>query len=275
MDNLDIKVLKVKITAASTDFIYNYSGKIVKTILLTEVPELQPAFRPVKGFFKLIRVSPLIRGETAVTPVFERKRTSIGVSYELKPIQLSGSYMFEVGSTSDIISKALNSLRQVQGVKTRLKFENAIIEYVIEDIEVEDFNISLDNHVRIATVSPALLPTPYSATQHVRRFTISPVVVFWIPYLISQGIYSVTNDAVNKAMRLLETCLVEHYSSQIRVIHIPYDGRREPTLHFKAKYIVLSSDHEEKKALARILKAARVLGIGASRTNGFGTIQFP
>lgn len=274
MNDLDIKVLKVKITAASSDFIYNYSGKIVKTILLTEVPALQPVFRSVKGFFKLIRVSPLIRGETAVTSVFERKHTNTGVSYEFKPIQLSGSYMFEVGSTSDIISKALNSLRQVQGVRTRLKFENAIIEYVIEDVEVEDFNISLDNYIRVATVSPALLPTPYSATQHVRRFTISPVVVFWIPYLISQGIYSVTNDAVNKAIKLLETCLVEHYSSQIKVIHIPYDGRREPTLYFKAKYIILSLDQEEKKTLVRILKAARVLGIGASRTNGFGTIRF-
>ena len=275
MNDLDIKVLKVKITATSTDFIYNYSGKIVKTILLTEVPEIQPAFRPVKGFFKLIRISPLIKGETTVTPVFERKCTNTGVSYELKPIQLSGSYMFEVGSTSDIISRTLNNLRQAQGVKTRLKFENAIIEYVIEDVEVEDFNISLDNHIRVVTLSPALLPTPYLATQHVRRFTISPAVVFWIPYLMMQGTYSVTDDAVNRAVRLLETCIAEHYSSQIKVIHIPYDGRREPTLHFRAKYIILSSDQEKKKTLAKILKVARVLGIGASRTNGFGTIKFP
>lgn len=275
MNNLDLKVLRVKVTVTSTDFIYNYTGKIVKTILLTEVPELQPAFKAIKGFFKLIRVSPFIRDGNVETPVFERKHLGTKISYEFKPIKLSGNYIFEIGSTFDVISRAFKSFRQLQGIKTRLKFENAIIEYIVEDVEVEDFRISLDNnYIRIITISPTLLPTPYSATQHVRRFTISPAIVLWIPCLISQGMYSVTNGAVNKVINLLETCLVEHYSSQIKVMHIPYDGRREPALHFRTKYIILCSEQEKKEILKRTFKVARVLGIGASRTNGFGTIQF-
>lgn len=34
---------------------YNYTGKLSKTILLTEMPELEQLFKPVKGFFKQLR----------------------------------------------------------------------------------------------------------------------------------------------------------------------------------------------------------------------------
>lgn len=273
MAGSDLKLLEVRMLASSTAPIFNYTGKIAKAILLTEVPELQPTFRPVKGFFKTIRVSPLIRDGTAVTPVFELKRVEGKITYELKPVQLSGNYVFEIGGTSDDITLISNKLKQAQGFKTRLKFENAIFEYIIEEVVERDFNITPGKYVNVASVSPALLTTPYSITQHVRRFTISPSILLWVPYLISQGILSVTEDVVRKATKLLETCLVEHYSSRAKVVHIPYDGRREPALQFKVRYIVLCEERERRDALKDVLKAARVLGVGASRANGFGTIQ--
>lgn len=273
MGDLDLKILRVKLTASSNDFIYNYTGKIAKTILLTEVPELQAAFKPIKGFFKLIRVSPFIKDGSVATPLFEVKRVGGKTTYELKPLTLSGSYIFEVGSTSDGISLVLNKLRQAQGVRTRLKFENAIIEYTIEDFVMEDPTVTLGDYAIIKSISPALLPTPYVATQHIRRFTISPATLLWIPYLISQKVYSVTEDVMYKAVKLLETCLVEHYSSVARAVHVPFDGRREPTLHFKAKYIVLCSEQEKREMLMKTLTIARALGVGASRANGFGTVQ--
>jgi hypothetical protein len=233
---------------------------------------LQPLFRPIKGFFKLIRISPLIKNGVALTPFFETKRESNGVTYELKPLELGGDCVFEVGSTSDIVSLALSRLKQIQGIRTRIKFEGSIIEYIVEDISSEDFSLKLGDRVAIKSVSPTLLTNPYVADQHIRRFTINPTVLLWVPYLISQRKYSVSEEA-SKAAKLLESCLVEHYVSSMRVIHIPYDGQREPALHFRAKYIVLCHEREKNDMLTRILEVARVLGVGASRANGFGTIQ--
>ncbi|MEM0204421.1 MAG: hypothetical protein QXP86_03510 [Nitrososphaerota archaeon] len=273
MSDSGFEILKVKVTASSTDFIYNYTGKVTKAILLTEVPELQTVFRPVKGFFKIIRVSPLIKDGSVTTPFFEAKRINGKIVYELRPLLLSGNYTFEVGSTSDNVSRIFSKFNKVQGIRTRLKFENTVIEYTIEDVAVESPNMALGKYVIIKSISPALLPTPYVATQQVRRFTITPAILLWVPYLISQQTYTVTEDLVYKAVKLLETSFVEHYSSLAKVMHVLYDGRREPALHFRAKYIVLCSDQERMETLARILMVARTLGVGASRANGFGTVQ--
>lgn len=275
MNDVEFKILKVKATISSSDHVYNYTGKIAKTILLAEVPELQAIFRPVKGFFKMIRVSPLIKDGSVATPTFETRRVNSGVVYEIKPLPLSGTYTFEIGSTSENISLIFNKLKRIQGDKTRLKFENAIVSYTIEDVSIEDPNVTLSKlgkYVIIKSVSPALLTTPYMATQHIRRFTITPTILLWVPYLISQNTYSVTEEIVHKAAKLLETSFVEHYSSRTKVMHISYDGKREPALYFKAKYIVLRLDQEEK-TLIKILRIARALGVGASRANGFGTVH--
>lgn len=265
----DGKILVLKLYIESSDFIYNYTGKLSKTILLTEAPELEYLFKPVKGFFKQVRVSPPISKGKAVIPVYVSKRV---LKYELKPVLLNGEYTVEIGAQPGIVDTLYNRFKQVENAKTRVKFENAIVTYVVKDISVLEPGVSISHGgvVRIETVSPALLPNPLVPSQHVRRFTASPSAILWIPYMMSRGVMSYNQLEAEKAVLELEKCLSEHYSTRHRTVFVSYDGNREPALEVRAKYII--TDQKCRDIIDKTLKVARIYGVGASRANGFGTI---
>ncbi|MFN4046451.1 MAG: hypothetical protein ACK4H7_03840, partial [Acidilobaceae archaeon] len=117
------KILVLDVYIESSDFIYNYTGKLSKTIILTEAPSLEPSFRPVKGFYKPLRVSPPISGDRAVIPVYAVRRVNNKRTLDLKPVMLRGEYVIEVGSTEDMIGKLYNAFKDSKGVVSRVKFE--------------------------------------------------------------------------------------------------------------------------------------------------------
>ena len=85
------KVLVLDLYIESSDFIFNYTGKLSKTIILTEAPLLEYAFRPIKGFFKPLRVSPPIASNEAVAPKYVFAKDDENKKWELKPVKLSGN----------------------------------------------------------------------------------------------------------------------------------------------------------------------------------------
>lgn len=262
----------------SSDFVYNYTGKISKAILLTEVPELEHFFKPFKGFFKQLRVSPPINRGKAAIPLYISKVSNGKVTYELVPVTLRGDYEVEIGLPASIADKVHDRFKHTMGVKTRLKFENAVITYIIEDIKIEEPRILLNNvqYVVIKTLSPALLPNPLVPNQQIRRFSSSPGVVLWIPRLISDGILTSVGDDARRRYLELEECLAEHYSTRHRIMFLNYDSNREPAIMIRAKYILAVKDNMTRarciELLEKTLTVARIYGIGASRPNGFGTI---
>ena len=268
------KILVMKVYIDSSDYIYNYTGKLSKTIILTEDPFLEPLFRPVKGFFKQIRVSPPIQDGLAKIPYYEVERDSNGkVNYILKPVMLQGDYIIEVGGSQDIISDLEKTFKKSIGVRTRVKFENLVVSYIINNVFVVEPSIDLSSLVVLRTVSPALLSNPFVPNQHVRRFTVSPGVLLWIPYMISKDMLSNDVHEVQRAVFKLESCLWEHYSVRQKTVMVNYDNAREPALLVKGKYVISNKDEECKEIVREALIAARVYGIGSSRANGFGSIR--
>lgn len=266
------KILALRFYMESTDFVYNYTGKISKAIVLTEAPELEYLFKPVKGFFKLLRISPPIEGERAVVPVYKTSNSGL----VLKPIMLRGDYLIEVGIASDAVDMLYKKLRQAEGVKTRIKFENSVITYILNSVSIHEPRIIINGATfTIRTISPVLLPNPLTPTQHVRRFTTSPGVLLWVPHMIFKGALSHSHVNAEKALVELEACLSEHYSTWHKVVFINFDGNREPVLTARAKYIMIRKDEDYRKCketLEKTLTIARIFGIGSSRANGFGSI---
>ncbi|MEM0368621.1 MAG: hypothetical protein QXN57_04175 [Desulfurococcaceae archaeon] len=261
-------ILVLKLFLDSSDYIYNFTGKLSKTIVLVEAPELQPLFRPVKGFFKPVRITPPLSGYRSVIPVYELESGK----WVLKPVMLRGEYVVEIGADSNTVNLLYNRFKQLEGVKTRLKFENTVVSYVVENISIQTPKLQVDSTITVKTMSPALIPHPLVPTQHVRRFTTNPASLLWIPYMINHGNLSYNQQDVAKAVLELETCFAEHYSTKQKTIFINYDNKREPALQIKAKYIILTKEKKCEEIAFKTLQTARIYGIGASRANGFGSI---
>lgn len=265
------KILALKLYIESSDFIYNYTGKISKAILLTEAPSLEYLFKPMKGFYKPLRVSPPIHGNRAVIPTYIIRREHESRSFYLEPVKLNGEYVVEVGSTNEIVDRLYNVFKASEGLKTRIKFENTIVGYVVSEVRVFKPEVRVSSAVIIKTLSPALLPNPFIPSQHVRKFTASPSTLLWVPHAIANGVSSHSTNEVIKALVLLESCLAEHYAIKFKVVFINYDNKREPALDVKAKYLLINQMCKEQ--LEKTLCAARIFGVGASRASGFGSIE--
>lgn len=264
-------VLALKIDIESTDAIYNFTGKVSKAIIISECPWLEHFFKPIKGFYKPLRVSPPLRGGEAQVPKYVMKREGERIMWELEPVAFSGEYTIEVGSAPDIINKIREAFEKLVGTPTRIKFENVIIKYIVREVRAFEPKIEVADKVRVRTTSPALLPSPLVPNQHVRRFTTSPGALLIVPALISANVYTPSErDSVN-ALVSLESCLSEHYSTMQKTVFVNYDGRREPALVADAKYIVLKESCRD--LISSVLRAARVYGIGASRASGFGSVE--
>lgn len=265
------KILVLDLYIESSDFIYDYTGKLSKTIILSEVPSLEYAFKPMKGFYKLLRVSPPICGDRAVLPTYIVRKVDGKKTFELRSVTLVGNYIVEVGSTSDIINKLYSSFKDSKGLMTRIKFENTFVRYLVNDVRILEPEIKVINGAVVRTLSPALLPNPFTPSQHIRRFTINPSIMLWVPFSIVSGTYTHNTHEVTRSLIILESCLAEHYTSRQKTVFINYNNEREPALEVRAKYLI--TKNECKELIEKILYAARVFGIGASRASGFGSAE--
>lgn len=262
---MEYALLVMRLRLVSRDPIDEYTGKLSKTILAAEVPEIESVFRPVKGLFKPFRVSPpLDSGLNGVYPVIARDSG-------LKPVKLEGEYTVEVGCEERLAREVRERLSGALGQATRLKFRNTMVKYTIESVDLVKPRISVSDSFVVRIASPALLSDPFKVNQQVKRFAIAPSIVLWIPALIAQGILTPTPHDIARAVSALESTLTEHYSSKPRAVLTSYDGHRVAGLTGRIKYLVVNKDGVEH--LQKTLEVARVLGVGSSRASGFGTIQ--
>ncbi|MEM4455511.1 MAG: hypothetical protein QXT28_12410 [Thermofilaceae archaeon] len=259
------KILELKLRIESSSPLTNFTGKLSKTIVLSEAPHLEYLFKPIKGFFKPLRISPPLREKRAVTPVYT------GRAGELKPVELSGEYTIEVGSPREIADELRASFEKAVGERTRVKFENVFVKYVVEDVRVVEPHIRVTKKAVVSTLSPALLPHPLVRSQHIRRFTVSPSTLLWVPFSIASGVYTHDERESIRIIAELERCLAEHYATRQKSVFINYDGNREPALEARAIYLLLDAGCRE--LVEKVLYAARIFGIGSSRASGFGSVD--
>lgn len=231
----------------------NFTGKISKIVLLTEFPELEILFKPAKGFFKPIHVSPPISKE-AVYPFYER-----GV---LREVSLDGEYKIRIGIPDELSKGIEEKIKNDIGVRTRIKVEGAILEFTLENFEKNEFKIG--DRVKLC-FSPTLLSNPFIINRDYRKFLPSPSAVFWIPYALLKNKNSVTPQEVAD----IEGRITETWKSRIKTIWIPYDTRKEPVMIGKVEYKLLRNDDETKK----LVETALTLGVGSSRASGFGHVE--
>ncbi|MUM65957.1 CRISPR system precrRNA processing endoribonuclease RAMP protein Cas6 [Acidianus infernus] len=231
----------------------NFTGKISKIVVLTELPELEVLFRPTKGFFKPIHVSPPINKE-AVYPYYER-----GV---LKEVPLDGEYKIRVGLPNELSKGFEEKVKGDLGVRTRIKVEGGLLEFVIERIEKDTFNFG--NRVKLC-FSPTLLANPFITNRDYRKFFPSPSAVFWIPYALMKN----KNNLTPQELAEIESRITESWKTRIKTIWIPYDNGKEPVMIGKVEYRLLKNDDETRK----LVETALIIGVGSSRASGFGHVE--
>ncbi len=205
---MEYALLVMRLRLVSRDPIDEYTGKLSKTILAAEVPEIESVFRPVKGLFKPFRVSPpLDSGLNGVYPVIARDSG-------LKPVKLEGEYTVEVGCEERLAREVRERLSGALGQATRLKFRNTMVKYTIESVDLVKPRISVSDSFVVRIASPALLSDPFKVNQQVKRFAIAPSIVLWIPAHRVAGLtgrikYLVVNkDGVEHLQKTLEVARV-------------------------------------------------------------------
>jgi hypothetical protein len=230
----------------------NFSGKISKTILLMSYPELQPFFQPLKGIIKPIHVSPLMNGE-ALYAYYDR-----GV---LKSPEISGNYSVIVGGPSEFIEEMKGSLKKdvEENVRSKLKIDDKLL--IAQVLSVENYSPRFDKRVKVC-FSPTLLSNPYLVNRDFRRFLPSPSATFWIPYAMLKG-----KDRLSpRDLIELERGITETWKTFLRTRWIVYDGKKEPVLTGKVEYQILDDE------MMDVFRTAFMLGVGASRSAGFGHV---
>ena len=155
------------------------------------------------------------------------------------------------------MNKLYETFKDSEGVPTRLRFENALVKYVINYVKVVEPEIRVSNGAVIKTLSPVLLPNPLTPLQRIRKFTVNPGVMLWIPMLIANGVYTPSEHDSTKALITLETCLTEHYATRQKTVFINYDNKREPSLKARAKYLITRTECREKRRSAICCKSIR------------------
>lgn len=231
----------------------NFTGKISKTVLLFEMPDLQPMFQPYKGFLKPIHVSPLI--DEHGSPVFPYYHKG-----SLKGTDINGTFKFKVGVPHELAEVLFEKFKEDVGVRNRTKFENELLEFVIVDVKEDRY--TLPKRFKLC-FSPSLLIHPLLVNRDIRKFLPTPSAVFWVPYSLLRGDTNVSKEEVLS----LEEGIVETWKNRLKTIWIPYDGNKEPVLIGKVEYIVLKED------LMKVVETALIMGVGASRASGFGHVE--
>lgn len=256
----------------------DYTGKFVKTMLMTANPELQGVFASGNQLTpKPIRITPLLE-ENVERPVYSRVViTRFGESsgkpkQEPKPISVGGVYNVYIGYRESlesqvglIISKLTSGVEFDYGSRVKVK----LIEYERINILVpEDFG-----SVSVYFVTPAVFVDPFAkislaeSSDRARRFIPHPAVVF------SVNVYDVFRDEYVRNIARLSYSLVESHTvlNTVTKTWYYYDGEWLPGVIGYAKYFLRRNVPERaRKAIKEILRDAMEMGVGSGRAAGFG-----
>ncbi len=271
------KGYRIILNVESSSPLYEFTGRMTKTLIYALRPELGLT-RGIKGVLSPLHISPLFHvkgdhdlGEPAF-PIVERRRNE---RPEISPLELNGEYVFHMGGDEKLVDAIISTLSQLEG-PLLVKFEDSVIKYKIEKIvditgEVLEKSESVDNRVRVYLKSPAQIFNVFTPTR-LPKFTPSAVELLMVPYALANNIYTITSEALIGASRVLGSLVETWYSLRtLHAVEVLFKGERQTMLGGYVTYLVQPGNGRILDSIRRVLAAAELVGVGRSRTNGFGT----
>ncbi len=270
------KLIKVRVNFSDPFLTIDFTGKLVKTMLINSNPELQDVFEGKKKVYpKPLRITTLLKeNDEAIYPKVVVK----GFAKSLKPknppstIQIKGNYYFYVGYESSLnvdVHKALVKLF------SGLNFNYGQFNVRVKAIGMEEVEVSFPStfsEVKVKLVTPSVFKDPFEKLSDLDKIKVKRFLPF-PPFMFSTNVYEIFRDTYKRNIIRLAYSLIETHNNlnTITKVWYYYDGNWLPGVIGYAKFFVRKNIRKEvMEALRKILEHANVIGIGTSRATGFG-----
>ena len=264
--------LKVKVSPFITT---DYTGKFVKTLLITANPELEKIFEDKKyPSPKPLRITPLLKGDDEV-PVYPKV---IGKAEKPKekpsPISVGGEYYVYIGYDASLEEQVSIAITRLLG-GVEVDYGGKVGVRLLEFERVEQKVPKEFDAVKVYFISPAVFVDPFvKITQtdkdRAKRFLPFPAFIF------SVNVYELFKDKYKRNIIRLSYSLVESHTvlNTVKKVWYYYDGNWLPGVIGYAKFFLRKNVHKYAKvAVRKILQNAIEMGVGSGRAAGFGFIK--
>jgi len=300
--------VKVHVSFSRDFVVKDYTGKLVKSLLISGHPPLEKVFARGAGFPpKPIHVSPLYTDtEKGVRAVYSRwvaKDLMVrgpASAADVRPVRLTAErmYFFYVGTSAELLGKVLAALAEVSRFTfghvevevSRLSYE---VSYVNVEREAEETRKAIEStgQLKVVFESPTLLRDPLALYGSRFKLLIPlPEAVLATPlmmYLLDTGRYR--RSLLIKLAIYIRSALSIPYSAMgtTRVVWYVYNGKLLPAMIGYAKYHVNPDAVARSSAkllskysldlldcIAKAVALSKVYGAGGGRASGFGHISW-
>ena len=265
----------------------DFTGKLVKTMLIIGNPSLEKLFAPTRGRpAKRIHVTPLYRFVNGkIKSIYPKSFNSVK---HVKPIVLdpNSEYFFYIGASMDylpLIEQSLLTLSSGVDIPVRNNLGKPLSIRLTSFDRIDSFEqiLKLNTHenfaIKIRFMSPTLIKDPFNLIKY-RRFLFSPGMLFSVNIgdLLDYNIRRYRRWVYRLDRIMHEThCALEN----IRRVWYLYEGRFLPAIVGYTKYYVVLEDFpiELRELIGSFLRNlfihAAVLGVGTGRASGFGHVK--
>jgi len=272
---MDVKAIRVYLTVESDNDVVEHTGRIVKTFVFALNNEIR-IYHGMKGIVSPIHISPLFSPGSkenelgdVVTPVI--------VNNAVVPVKLDGrEYVIHIGGERRIVESISKSLEKARD-RIGIKVDDNVIFYKVEkvsDVTSDIMSKTVGRKVALYLKGP-VIPFNVFAPTRLPKFSISAVELLYVGYMFYSNELTINDRQFLSASRLLGLLVETYYSLRsVKVIMVPFKGRKEPCLMGEVIYIVDTDNPNIRKEISTVLSISEIVGIGESRNNGFGTITF-
>ena len=265
------KILKISTTFTVDEeaVIPPFSSKVSKTILVSLCPKIEAMLEEKKPH-KPVIVSPVFRNGQPLVKYSEKGRL------ELFP---NASYTFYTTFIGDSMDYLINALTDIHSKKVKLYEKKVMfLDMEVELTSFSELQIEDNDSYKIQFITPALLVLPASREKYGHtRHVLYPHV-----FLMFYSLLRHWNAFAPKELMLLEPYRFSRYAyynfvevdHQIRPKTVIYDEKRRPR-GFLGWAIFKRVKKKERydRVLLKLLSYANYVGIGRSRSIGFGMVN--
>ncbi|MEM0240973.1 MAG: CRISPR system precrRNA processing endoribonuclease RAMP protein Cas6 [Candidatus Nezhaarchaeales archaeon] len=293
---MNVNLLNV-LTEIKSDFRgYVFTGKLVKTILIKAIPQLEHYFKP-SSEPKLIHISPLYKGtqdkKKCIYSYVQCKNSGYTIKCEGEPVlvHLNGSFYFYLGFHSSIV-KIHDVVQALVDYAECFDFMNKRVCVRVLGVEfpnVHELGLNVakkaleSGAIKVVFSSPTMLRDPLRTSGKFKTLLPSPFNVFATPVytiLFSKGLCSVRR--LRTELLRLHRLFNETYSvlGGLKIRWVYYSKRPEPALIGYVNYRVnyeyldfLKQGLNVEEWLGEVFAYTLALGVGAGRATGFGHVE--
>jgi len=277
---VDVRAVRVYLSVESDSEIPVYTGQVVKTLIYALNREVR-LYHGVRGVVSPVHISPLFKpgkrenelGEV-VTPLVIKNKERKDV---VVPVKLGGEYIVHVGGERQLVDLIAGSLEKLRA-QLAVKLGDAIITYRVEkvsDVTGEIMAKTIDDRVTLYLKAP-VKPFNIFVPSKLPKYSISAIELLYVGYMFHSNNLTTSERQVLSAGKILGLLVETYYSiNTVKPVLVPLKpGKKEPGLIGKVTYIVDTDNPNTRQQITAVLSTAEAVGIGESRTNGFGTITF-